>query len=333
MKKLLYLFLPMLLLTMGCTREIENRLTELEQRLAKVEEQVKELNSQVSLIQNLINGKYFIQSAAELPDGSGYKLVLVDKDGKTVEKTVLCGKDGKDGATPSVGVGKDTDGNYYWTLNGEWLLVDGKKVRANGTDGENGKDAPMTEFKVENGKWYAKVGDGDWTYVGDAVTEVTGPIVSVDASKPDVVVITLADNTVLELPKASVAVKLQIVVDDSVFQNMTAGQTKSAPYEVIVPAGVTYTLDSYEPESWKVIISKPHGNKGNVTITVPEAGKSAKVLLIANGSDGSSYVKVLHIDVEGGDEDAPVVLEEIVDETSGSIDLPAGATEIVISAS
>ena len=333
MKKLLYLFLPMLLLTMGCTREIENRLTELEQRLAKVEEQVKELNSQVSLIQNLINGKYFIQSAAELPDGSGYKLVLVDKDGKTVEKTVLCGKDGKDGATPSVGVGKDTDGNYYWTLNGEWLLVDGKKVRANGTDGENGKDAPMTEFKVENGKWYAKVGDGDWTYVGDAVTEVVGPIVSVDASKPDVVVITLADNTVLELPKASVAVKLQIVVDDSVFQNMTAGQTKSAPYEVIVPAGVTYTLDSYEPESWKVIISKPQGNKGNVTISVPDAGKSAKVLLIANGSDGSSYVKVLHIDVEGGDEEAPVVMEEILDETSGIIDLPAGATEIVISAS
>lgn len=333
MKKLLYLFLPVLLLFSGCTREIENRLTELEQRLAKVEEQVKELNSQVSLIQNLINGKYFIQSAAELPDGSGYKLVLVDKDGKTVEKTVLCGKDGKDGATPSVGVGKDTDGNYYWTLNGEWLLVDGKKVRANGTDGENGKDAPMTEFKVENGKWYAKVGDGDWTYVGDAVTEVVGPIVSVDASKPDVVVITLADNTVLELPKASVAVKLQIVVDDSVFQNMTAGQTKSAPYEVIVPAGVTYTLDSYEPESWKVIISKPQGNKGNVTISVPDAGKSAKVLLIANGSDGSSYVKVLHIDVEGGDEDAPVVMEEILDETSGIIDLPAGATEIVISAS
>ena len=336
MKKLLYLFLSVLLLFSGCTREIENRLTELEQRLAKVEEQVKELNSQVSLIQNLINGKYFIQSAAELPDGSGYKLVLVDKDGKTVEKTVLCGKDGKDGqdgVTPSVGVKKDTDGNYYWTLNGEWLLVDGKKVRANGTDGENGKDAPMTEFKVENGKWYAKVGDGDWTYVGDAVTEVVGPIVSVDASKPDVVVITLADNTVLELPKASVAVKLQIVVDDSVFQNMTAGQTKSAPYEVIVPAGVTYTLDSYEPESWKVIISKPQGNKGNVTITVPEAGKSAKVLLIANGSDGSSYVKVLHIDVEGGEEDAPVVMEEILDETSGSIDLPAGATEIVISAS
>ena len=335
MKKLLCLFLPVLLVFSGCTQEIESRLTDVEKRLAKVEEQIKELNSQVSLIQNLINGKYFIQNAVDLPDGSGYKLILVDKDGNTLEKTVLCGTDGadgKDGVTPAVSVRQDTDGNYYWTLNGDWLLVDGKKVRANGADGSDGKDAPLTQFKVDNGKWYAKVGDGEWTCVGEAVTEVTGPIVSVDASKPDVVLITLSDNTVLELPKASVTVKLQILVDDTVFQNMTAGQTKSAPYEVIVPAGVTYTLDSYEPESWKVTISKPQGNKANVTITVPADAKSAKVLLIANGSDGSSFAKVLHVNVEGGEEEDPVELEEIVDETSGSYDLPAGATEVVISA-
>lgn len=352
MKKLLYLLLPLLLLTCGCTREFESRLADVETRLAKVEDQVKELNSQVSLIQNLINGKYFIQSADELPDGSGYKLILVDKDGKVMEKTVLNGKDGsngedgtdgkdgedgkdgtdgEDGVTPSVGIKKDTDGNYYWTLNGEWLLVDNKKVRANGTDGENGKDAPLTQFKVENGKWYAKVGDGEWTYVGEAVTEAVGLIADIDASKPDVVLITLSDNTVLELPKATVAVKLQILVDDSVFQNMAPGQMRSAPYEVKAPAGVTYTLDSYEPEDWKVTISEPKDNKGNVTISVPATGKSAKVLLIANGTDGSSYAKVLRINVEGGEEDAPVEMQENVDAASGSIELPAGATEIVIS--
>ena len=27
---------------------------------------------------------------------------------------------------------------YYWTLDGEWLIVDGKKVRANGKDGVDG---------------------------------------------------------------------------------------------------------------------------------------------------------------------------------------------------
>ena len=342
MKKLLC-FMASLALLAGCTRELESRLSDVETRLAKVEDQVKELNSQVSLIQNLLDGKYFIQSAEELSDGSGYKLVLVDKDGNVTEKTVLNGKDGKtgkDGVSPVVSVKQDTDGNYYWTLNGEWLLVDGKKVRANGTDGkdgENGKDgvnAPSTEFKVENGKWYVKIGDGAWTYVGEAVTEVTGPIVAVDASADDVVVITLADNTVLELPKASVAVKLQILVDDTAFASVKAGQTQSTEYEVKVPAGVTYTLDSYEPENWKVTLSEPKDNKGIVSISVPATGKSAKVLLIANGSDGSSYAKVLHVGVEEGEpeEETPVVLQEMVDATAGSIDLPAGAAEVTFSA-
>ena len=258
----------------------------------------------------------------------------MDKDGNSLEKTVLNGKDGadgEDGVSPTVGVKKDTDGNYYWTLNGEWLLVGGEKVRANGQDGasgKDGKDAPQTQFKVEDGKWYVKVGDGAWTYVGEAATLIQGPIASIDASGADVVVITLTDNTVLELPKAAVAVKLQILVDDAAFQNMTAGQTQSAPYEVKAPAGVTYTLDSYEPENWKVTLSEPKDNKGIVTISVPAAGKSAKVLLIASGSDGSSYAKVLHIEVEGGGEEAPVVLQEMVDATAGSIDLPAGATDV-----
>lgn len=319
-------------LLVGCTQELESRLSDVESRLAKVEDQVKELNSQVSLIQQLLNGKYFVQSAEALSDGSGYKLVLVDGDGNMLEKTVLNGKTGKDGVSPVVSVKQDIDGNYYWTLNGEWLLVDGKKVRANGTDGKDGADAPSTEFKVENGKWYVKIGDGAWRYVGEAVTEVTGPIVAIDASADDVVKITLADNTVLEVPKASVAVKLQILVDAAAFASVKAGQTQSTEYEVKVPAGVTYTLDSYEPENWKVTISEPKDNKGILSISVPATGKSAKVLLIAGGSDGSSYAKVLHVGVEESDpEETQVVLQEMVDASAGSIDLPAGAAEVVFS--
>lgn len=340
MKKLLCLAALSVVL-LACTQELETRLSDVESRLSKVEDQVKELNSQVSLIQQLLDGKYFVQSATELADGSGFKLVLVDKAGNVQEKTILKGKDGeagKDGVSPSVSVKKDTDGNFYWTLNGAWLLVGGEKVRANGTDGEDGKDgkdAPATQFKVEDGKWYVKVGDGAWTYAGEAATEVTGPIASVDASDDAVVKITLSDGTVLELPKASVPVKLQILVDDTAFANIKAGQSKSAAYEVKAPAGVTYTLDSYEPEDWTVTISKPKDHKGIVSISVPATGKSAKVLLIAGGSDGSSYVKVLHVTVEESGEpaqDEPVVLQEMVDAAAGSIDLPAGASEVVFSA-
>ena len=41
-----------------------------------------------------------------------------------------------------IGVKKDTDGNWYWTLDDEWLKdADGNKVRANGIDGKDGSSS------------------------------------------------------------------------------------------------------------------------------------------------------------------------------------------------
>ena len=95
------------------------------------------------------------------------------------------GADGKDGITPVIGVAQDTDGVYYWTLNGEWLLddngnklpVSGKdgKDGANGTDGQDGqdgadgKDGISPLLKIENGYWYISYDNGaTWTESGKA---------------------------------------------------------------------------------------------------------------------------------------------------------------------
>ena len=51
------------------------------------------------------------------------------------------GADGKDGQTPVIGIKKDTDGKYYWTLNGAWLYDDnGNKIPTTGADGAPGAD-------------------------------------------------------------------------------------------------------------------------------------------------------------------------------------------------
>lgn len=52
---------------------------------------------------------------------------------------------------------KDIDGIYYWTVNGDWLIVDGNKVKAVGTDGANGEMVQMgktelTEKMVQTAK-------------------------------------------------------------------------------------------------------------------------------------------------------------------------------------
>ena len=74
------------------------------------------------------------------------------KDGKEIGYTITFskgnpitiyhgkdGQDGEDGTTPTIGVKKDTDGVYYWTLNGEFIVVDGGKIQAEGTNGTNAR--------------------------------------------------------------------------------------------------------------------------------------------------------------------------------------------------
>lgn len=64
------------------------------------------------------------------------------KDGKEIGYTITFskgnpitiyhgkdGQDGEDGITPTISVKKDTDGVYYWTLNGEFIVVDGGKSK------------------------------------------------------------------------------------------------------------------------------------------------------------------------------------------------------------
>ena len=310
-------------------QEVDERLSSLEDRVTRLEEQVKTLNSQVSLVNELLSGKYFISRVVDLSDGSGYMITLVDKDGKSVDKTILNGKDGEDGQdghSPEISVKKDTDGNWYWTLDGSWLLVGGEKVRANGIDGQQGASGLTPEFKIgDDGNWYVRLGGGAWQNVGPAVKEISGPIVSVDNTKDDVVVFTLTGGVTIEVPRAASAIKLQLILDENAFAEITEGGTASTEYTVKAPSGITYTLDSFEPEGWVVTITDPVGGKGTITVVLPEETESGKIMFVLNGSDGSSYTKVVRVGV----------IDKVVvntDSGAGTLDLPAGATDVTTSA-
>ena len=309
-----------LLLTACNNKEVEARLDSIEGRVAKLEEQVKTLNDQVSLINKLLSDKFFVSSVSETDEG--YRLTLVDKDGKTTDYFVHNGKNGADGTTPQVSLKQDTDGNYYWTVNGEWLLVGGQKVRANGTDGEDGANGLTPEFKVENGNWYVRLGDGAWQLAGPAVTEVTGPILGVDTtSKEGYVIFQLAGGDSIEVPLVAAPVYLHVVFDESVFITMEAGATASTDYEVKAPAGISYTFDSYEPEGWVVSITEPKNDKGVITVTLPEDTDSGKILFVLNGSDGSSFAKVVRVGVSHN-------TVYTLSSGAGTVPVPAGATGV-----
>lgn len=120
-----------------------------ENRISALEELCSQMNTNITAMQTIIkaleNRDYITNVSPIRKDGVEVGYTISFAYGDTI--TIYHGKDGADGAngengyTPQIGVMKDLDGIYYWTLDGEWLL-DGKgnKIKAVGTDGKNGQD-------------------------------------------------------------------------------------------------------------------------------------------------------------------------------------------------
>ena len=123
-----------------------------EQRISALEELCKQMNTNIEALQTLVDAlekRDYVTNVSEVRSNGeviGYTISFAYSDTITIYhgqdgKDGANGADGKDGYTPQIGVMKDTDNIYYWTLDGEWLL-DGKgnKIKAVGTDGADGKD-------------------------------------------------------------------------------------------------------------------------------------------------------------------------------------------------
>ena len=132
--------------------EQEQTLNDHEKRIAALEELCKQMNTNINALQTLVEAlekrDYITNVSPVRKDGEviGYTISFADSDTITIYhgENGQDGADGKDGYTPQIGVMKDTDGIYYWTLDGEWLLdAKGNKIKAVGTDGADGMGTAM----------------------------------------------------------------------------------------------------------------------------------------------------------------------------------------------
>ena len=230
--------------------EIWLKLDDHESRITNLEELCKQMNTNISSLQTIVtalqNNDYVTGVTPVTKNGEviGYTITFTKSQPITIYhgedgKNGANGKDGKDGYTPQIGVKQDSDGIYYWTLDGEWLYdVNGNKIRAIGTDGENGedgqdgtngtdgkdgadgqdgKDGITPQLKIENDYWYVSYDNGKtWTKLGKATGEdgvdgsngangkdgVDGDsfFQNVNTANEEYVIFTLADGTQIKLP-------------------------------------------------------------------------------------------------------------------------------------
>lgn len=212
------------LVVVGCTKyddtKLWNSIDGLTNRVERLEQKCDKMNENIVALQIVVQALQTndgIKSLTSLPNGEGYSITFAS--GKTIN--IYNGKDGhdgtngKDGETPEIYIKKDTDGIYYWTVNGEWLIVDGMKVRAaadNGKDGTDGRDGTTPQFKIEDGYWFISYdGRENWEKLGKATGDngLNGEngesIFKRVVIKDGYVQFTLndGDSTVIKLPFAS----------------------------------------------------------------------------------------------------------------------------------
>ncbi|MGJ7033543.1 PL29 family lyase N-terminal domain-containing protein [Niabella hirudinis] len=128
-------------------------------RIAALEAAVKGINSDINALKAVAEAlQKNISVTSYVATATGYLLTM--SDGSSI--ALVNGKDGtngKDGANgnngqngtngvngkdglnaPAIGVKQGGDGQYYWTLGGDFILQSGQKLRVTGNDGASGQD-------------------------------------------------------------------------------------------------------------------------------------------------------------------------------------------------
>ena len=319
MKNMYRILLLVVLVLASCSKyddsSLRNDMQNLENRVNALERWQNEVNSNITSLQSIVNslnGLNHITSVEDLKDSSGKVIGCTLHFAKGESKNIYYGSEGKEGKTPAIGVKIDSDGVYYWTKDGQWLLdEDGNKVRASGTpgndgangtngtdgkdgtdgtdgkDGADGKDGITPKLKIENGYWYVSYDDGtSWSQLGIAETgSTTSACIFKSVTVSDnYITFTLADGSSFALPYGD---QLSI----------TFGNTDShiiAPNSIIdIDYEVQSSTQSVEIEvigsgdiSAEVIADNDTRLKGKIRLTTGSLSslQSKVVVLVTNGS-------------------------------------------------
>lgn len=286
MKKMFALAAVLCLALAGCEyddAEVKDRLDDLEGRVDALEKTVNSLNINVGNLQSLIDGKLFITAVTENPEGGGYTLSLVTSDGEASQIVI---KDGEAGAAPAIGVKLDSDGKYYWTLDGEFITEGGKKMPVTGDDGVT----PV--FKIEDDTWYVSYDkEATWKECGPA-TGAAGDSFFSDVSTSEDgrwVYLTLADGeTVLTLEMY----KEFGIAFESLPELIMAGATAEIPF-VLTGADDKSVVEAIAKGDWEAEVVMDGTEGGKIVVTAPAESSTGRVIVLLSDGESKTIMKTL----------------------------------------
>ncbi len=300
--------------------ELRGDIENLEGRITALEEWQKSVNTDIRSLQSLVaalEDKDYVTAVTPLEDGTGYVISFLKSGNVTIKhgERGEQGEKGEDGTTPVISMKLDTDGKYYWTVNGEWLLDNGNKIPVTGEKGDKGDTGSngLTPYIGDNGNWWIGTTDIGVKAQGDAIFAKDG----IDyTSDPDNVIFTLADGTKVTLPRTSALTvgfdsyeTFMLTLTTNVIDIILPETLKEEDYTALVAevkseAGVGMDIQTRAASSpWQVEVTKPtfingkYQNNAKVTVTATGANNGdkaiLKITLIDNKGQGISASRVL----------------------------------------
>jgi len=247
-----------------------------------LEDMCNRLNTNLESLKTIVEAiqeRDYVTSVTTLYDGEeikGYKLAFF----KAGEITIY---NGVDGSVPTISAKAASDGKYYWTVNGEWLMVSGAKVPTTGSDG---KDGYTPQLKVSSGGWYIKATESSsWEYV----TQATGSdgkdgeslFSSIEVTDTDVTFTLASDGTSFTLNRK---LALSINFDETAMSQITPSTTREFPYTVVSAS-----------ENIKVEVLTSGDLKAKVIVTNSHTG----IIRVQTGPSFDEYSKISVIVTDG----------------------------------
>lgn len=281
----------------GCydDSDLQTRMDQAEADIAELQRIVKDINTNISglvTVVDALKNSDQITSVTPLSDGSGYT-VTFSKSGTI---TIYNGKNGVDGTdgtngtngangadghTPQISVKLDSDGQYYWTVDGEYLTdAEGKKIPATA-------HIATPQIRISEGNFEISYNEGmTWEVIGNAGASddvVFKQVIDGPAS----VLFVLSDGTQIEIPKTQ-----QFVI------NVTSTDVIASPGQMafvdftVSGADDNTVVDAFGTKGYEASVMMRNASTGSLTITVPNPMTDGKVYLMAVKSDGSTAARI-----------------------------------------
>ena len=278
----------------GCydDTDLVNRMDHAEADIAELQQLVKDINTNISSLVTVVDAlknSDQITSVTPLSDGSGYTITFSKSGTITIYNgkngvdgtNGTNGENGADGHTPVISVKLDQDGQYYWTVDGEYLTdAEGKKIPATA-------HIATPQIRINEGNFEISYNEGlTWEIIGNAGASddvVFKQVIDGPAS----VLFVLSDGTQIEIPKTQQFV-INVTSTDVI---ASAGQQAFVDFTVS-GADENTVVDAFGTKGYEASVMMRNASTGSLTITVPDPMTDGKVYLMAVKSDGSTAARI-----------------------------------------